>query len=93
MNDDDNEGMRSLVRGKGKKAKASLYPDNLLEVEPGKVVFIAVRVGAHMGGAGGGGKTDTVCRPYDVVAREELYRCGDLWIPRSHLVGAYTWGE
>lgn len=93
MNDDDNEGMRVLVRGRGKKAKASLYPDNLLEVEPGKVVFIAVRVATHMGGAGGGPRTDTLCRPFDLAAHEELYRCGDLYIPRSHLVGAYAWGE
>lgn len=89
MNDDDNEGMRTLIRGKGKKAKVALRPDNLLEVVPGKVVFIAVRVGAHIGGPGGGGRTDTMCRPYDVNAGEELYHC-DLYIPRSHLVGAYV---
>lgn len=89
MNDDDNEGMRVLVRGKGKKVKASLYPDNLLEVEPGKVVFIAVRIAVHMGT----GFTDTLCRPYDLVGSKELYTCGDLYIPRSHLVGAYMMGE
>lgn len=56
-------------------------------------MFIPVRVGAHFAGPGGGEYTDTLCQVYEVDGRYEIYRCGDLYIKRSMLVGAYQLEE
>lgn len=84
MNDDD--GMR-ILRGKPKKYPA--VPRHLLETAPGAIVLIAVRVAAHFGGPGGGDHSDVLCRPYDLASGQELYRSGDLYIPRAELVAVY----
>jgi hypothetical protein len=83
----DDDGMR-IVRGKGKRARLKAVPSVLIEAAPGSVVYVAVRVSAHL--AGPRGDYDfTLCRLYDVAGGQELYRCGDLCVSRSDLVALY----
>lgn len=83
----DDEGMR-IVRGKGKRPKLRVEPATLLEVAAGRVVFIPVRVGAHLAGPGKGPYTDVLARVYDLDTEAELYRCGDLVVRHASLVEA-----
>jgi hypothetical protein len=87
MDDDDNDHGMRLIRGP--RRKYPRVPRTLIEVPPGQVVLIAVRVAAHLAGCGKGDYTDTLCRAYDVVGREELYRCGDLYVARAQLVAIH----
>ena len=88
---DDDEGKR-LVRGKH-RVKLPRDPQSVLELPQGGRAFVLVRVGAHFAGPGGGAFTDSLCQLCDLVSGSELYRCGDLYIKRSDLVGAYRLEE
>jgi hypothetical protein len=86
VNDDD--GMR-IVRGRGQKPKVKNVPGALAEVAPGQVVFLAVRVAAHLAGPARGPYTTTLCRPFDLATGLEMYRVGDLIIRDSNTVPVY----
>lgn len=91
MHDDDGEGKR-LIRGKH-RVKVAKTPTELLGLPGGAHAFVLVRVGAHFAGPGEGPFTDTLCQLCDLVSGNELYLCGDLYIKRSYLVGAYQLEE
>jgi hypothetical protein len=83
----DDEGMR-ILRGKGKRPRYATNPKTLLEVEPGRVVLICVRVAAHFAGPRGE-YTDVMVRPFDYAEQMEIYGCGELYIPKCYLVATY----
>ena len=72
----------------GRKPKWSTSPQNLSEVQPGLVVLIAVRVCAFLGGPVKGKRDTVLCRPFDLVKREELF-IGDLVIAHCERVAVY----
>lgn len=84
----DDEGMR-IKRGTGQRPHVSKTPRSLDEVMAGEVVFVAIRIAAHLAGPARGSYSAVLARIYDVSSEQELYRCGDLVINHTQLVAIY----